>query len=71
MTWTYRGGVWTSRTKEISPHPRFGAAMVFDRSDHVILPFGGLGGTGAAGTSPPLGDAWWFNGTWSNGTGEV
>jgi hypothetical protein len=67
-TWTYRGGTWTNRTKEVSPHPRFGAAMAFDKTDHVMLLFGGLGGTGAAGTSPLLSDTWWFNGTWSNRT---
>lgn len=67
-TWTYRAGAWTNRTTVDSPHPRFGAAMTFDRLDHVLVLFGGLGGTGAGGTSPLLGDTWWFNGVWTNHT---
>jgi hypothetical protein len=57
-----------TKARRAAPNPRWGAPMAFDPADHVMLRFGGLGGTGARYTSPLLGDTWWYNGTWTNRT---
>lgn len=70
-TWTFHGGTWSNITDElvVSPPARFGGAIAFDPSDHVVLLFGGLSGTMVH--APLLNDTWWLKGkipAWTNHT---
>lgn len=70
-TWTFQAGSWSNITDELvdSPPARFGGAIAFDPSDHVVLLFGGLSGTMVH--APLLNDTWWMKGkppAWTNHT---
>ena len=75
-TWAWNGVSWVEPETGISPEPRSGAALAYDRSGNLVL-FGGTGygpGGGSASTTtlPPIGsptitraDTWeWTSGGW-------
>jgi hypothetical protein len=65
-TWSFRGGLWSNLTGNLTlaPAPRAFAGIAYDPGTGAVLLFGGLGPTGA------LQDTWSFlDGSWRNVTG--